>query len=141
MRLDAIIQEMLRERQELLVDFCRLTGLDPYTPDDTPTLKRLAHFCQTLVDYAGIAHFEIFEKLADGAAEHQGGRLRARALYQPLVDNTQALVDFNDHYDTSRPGFGVARLADDLSALGESLAARFEIEDELIRLLQGRSEE
>ena len=139
MHIDTIIQEMLRERQELLVDFCRLTGLDPYTPDDTPTLKRLAHFCQTLVDYAGIVHFEIFEKLADSRPDQQGGRVRARALYQPLLDNTQSLVDFNDRYDTSQPGFSIVRLADDLSALGESLAARFEIEDELIRLLQARS--
>ena len=139
MHVDAIIQEMLRERQELLVEFCRLTGLDPYSPNDTPTLKRLAHFCQTLVDYAGVAHFEVFEKLADEGGRHQPARIRARALYQPLLDNTQVLVDFNDRYDTSQAGFSIAPLADDLSALGESLAARFEMEDELIRLLQGAS--
>ena len=140
MHVDDIIQEMLKERQELLVDFCRLTGLDPYSPDDTPTLKRLAHFCQTLVDYAGIAHFEVFEKFADRLRGHEPARARARALYQPLVDNTEVLVDFNDSYDTSRPDFSISRLADDLSHLGESLAARFEIEDELIRLLQGGDE-
>lgn len=136
MQVDNIIQQMLRERQELLVDFCRLTGLDPYSPNDPPTLKRLAHFCQTLVDYAAIAHFEVFEKLAERGPQDEPVRVRARALYQPLVDNTQLLVDFNDAYDASRAGFSLSGLADDLSGLGESLAARFEVEDELIRLLQ-----
>lgn len=136
MQVDDIIRHMLQERQELLVDFCRLTGLDPYSPDDTPTLERLAHFCQMLVDYAAIAHFEVFEKLAGKEVRDQQARGRSRALYQPLVDNTQLLVDFNDAYDASRRGFTISALADDLSNLGESLAARFEMEDELIRLLR-----
>ena len=135
MRSHDIIEKMLRERQELLVAFCELTGREPFA-DDPSTLQPLAMFCQTLVDYAGLAHFEIFEKLADNAPEDSEIRQRARALDTPLVDSTQGLVDFNDRYDASAEGFSVEPLADDLSRLGENLAARFELEDALIQILR-----
>lgn len=135
MRTGKIISELLEERQELLVRFCRLTGLEPYSSDQA-TLRLLGKFCQTLVDYAGLAHFELFEKLAEEAGGQASVRQQARKLYQPLVDNTQALVDFNDRYDASHPEFGLTALAEDLSGLGEMLAARFDLEDRLIRLLR-----
>ena len=135
MRSHDIIDKMLRERQELLVEFCELTGTEPFS-EDPATLHPLARFCQTLVDYAGLAHFEAFEKLAEDAGGDSVSRGRARALYDPLVDSTQGLVDFNDRYDASAEGFSVEPLADDLSRLGENLAARFELEDALIQILR-----
>jgi regulator of sigma D len=45
-------------------------------------------------------------------------------------------VDFNDKYDAAGDAFSVEPLADDLSRLGENLAARFELEDALIQLLR-----
>jgi regulator of sigma D len=100
------------------------------------TTQPLALFCQTLVDYAGLAHFELFEKLADEAAAESDIRDRARGLYLPLVESTQRLVDFNDKYDAAAEAFSVDPLAEDLSRLGENLAARFELEDSLIQLLR-----
>lgn len=135
MRSHDIIEKMLQERQELLVAFCELTGLEPFSREPV-TMQPLALFCQTLVDYAGLAHFEIFEKLADEAAAESEIRNRARLLYLPLVESTQRLVDFNDKYDAAGEAFSVDLLADDLSRLGENLAARFELEDALIQLLR-----
>lgn len=135
MRSHDIIEKMLRERQELLVAFCELTGREPFANDQS-TLQPLAMFCETLVDYAGLAHFEIFEKLADNAPEDSGIRQRARSRYTPLVDSTQGLVDFNDKYDTANNEFSLGSLAQDLSRLGENLASRFEMEDQLIQLLR-----
>lgn len=132
-----IIKEMLEERQELLVSFCRLTGLEPFS-SDRASLQHLARFCQTLVDYAGIVHFEIFQKLTQtDAAEPPADHHRVRSLFDPLVDSTKMLVEFNDKYDASLPTFSVEALDDDLSQLGEQLAGRFELEDALIRLLEG----
>ncbi len=122
MRSHDIIEKMLRERQELLVAFCGLTGREPFA-DDQSALQPLAMFCQTLVDYAGLAHFEIFEKLAEDSAGDSEIRQRARAQYRPLVDNTQGLVDFNDKYDAANDDFSLAPLARDLSQLGENLAS------------------
>jgi regulator of sigma D len=135
MRSHDIIGKMLQERQELLVAFCELTGLEPFSREPVTT-QPLALFCQTLVDYAGLAHFELFEKLADEAAAESDIRDRARVLYLPLVESTQRLVDFNDKYDAAAEAFSVDPLADDLSRLGENLAARFELEDALIQLLR-----
>jgi len=135
MRSHDIIEKMLRERQELLVAFCELTGLEPFA-DDHPTRQPLATFCQTLVDYAGLVHFEIFDKLADDGAADPVVRNLVRPLYQTLVDSTEGLVDFNDKYDAATEGFSVEPLAEDLSRLGENLASRFELEDRLIQLLR-----
>jgi len=130
-----IISELLNERQELLVLFCRLMGMEPFA-SHRPALDRLAQFCQTLVDYAGLAHFELFEKLIDDASDQPPVRARAKELYQPLVDNTQLVVAFNDKYDGVDHEMELESLAEDLSELGEVLAARFEIEDALITLVR-----
>lgn len=135
MRNGDIISELLSERQELLVSFCRLTGMEPFV-SNRPTMDRLAGFCQTLVDYAGLAHFELFEKLAEEAVDMASVRNRARALYEPLVSNTEQVVEFNDAYDASRGELSLDALPEDLSRLGEALAARFEIEDALITLMR-----
>lgn len=130
-----IISELLEERQELLVLFCRLMGMEPFA-SQRPALDRLAQFCQTLVDYAGLAHFELFEKLAAQAADQPPARATAKELYQPLVDNTQQVVAFNDKYDGADHELDLEELAADLSQIGEVLAARFEIEDALIALMR-----
>ena len=130
-----IISELLNERQELLVLFCRLMGMEPFA-SHRPALDRLAQFCQTLVDYAGLAHFELFEKLAAESAVEPSARTTAKELYQPLVDNTQAVVAFNDKYDGADSELDLEDLAGDLSRIGEVLAARFEIEDALIALMR-----
>ncbi|MEN8176015.1 MAG: Rsd/AlgQ family anti-sigma factor [Pseudomonadota bacterium] len=132
---EEIIQELVDERQKLLVTFCRLTGLEPFVLDK-PTTRLLGDFCQILVDYAGLAHFEVYEKFAGGPLAAAMPTERAKAIYDPLLETTDAIVDFNDAYDTRRPGFTLKRLPDDLSRLGEILASRFELEDELIRLLR-----
>ena len=130
-----IISELLNERQELLVLFCRLMGMEPFA-SHRPALDRLAQFCQTLVDYAGLAHFELFEKLAAESVVEPSARTTAKELYQPLVDNTQAVVAFNDKYDGADSELDLEDLAGDLSRIGEVLAARFEIEDALIALMR-----
>ena len=79
---------------------------------------------------------DLFETLADEAAAETDIWNRARVLYLPLVDSTQRLVDFNDKYDAAGEAFSVEPLAEDLSRLGENLAARFELEDALIQLLR-----
>jgi len=130
-----IIEELLDERKTLLVSFCRLAALDAASAD-AEALALLDRFCQTMVDYAGLVHFEVYEKLAEDAAARPLIGKEAGALYQPLVDNTERLVDFNDKYDRSRPDFSLTSLEEDLSGLGERLVDRFDLEDRLIRLLQ-----
>lgn len=130
-----IIEELLEERKALLVSFCRLAALESGS-DDEEALQLLDRFCQTMMDYAGLVHFEVYEKLAQDSAALPIIGTEARALYQPLVASTETLVDFNDKYDRSKPEFSLASFEPDLSRLGEAMVDRFDLEDKLIRLLQ-----
>ena len=133
------IAKLLRERQKVLVLFCQVAGLEPYTPDKhKPVLARLPEFCQLLVDYSAFGHFEIYERIGKGEERRARVLGVAEAVYPRIVENTSAAVAFNDRYDPSDHPLSLDHLSQDLSALGELLAARIELEDQLIAALLAR---
>jgi regulator of sigma D len=131
---DNLIKEWLNERQELIILYCSLSGVNKKQPNTEKTIAKLGQFCQLLLDYVSAGHFEIYaellveaESFADGSAE------TAKKLYPLISDTTQAALDFNDKYDTSeRCAKALADVSADLSSLGELLVNRFEWEDQLI---------
>jgi regulator of sigma D len=93
-------------------------------------------FCQVLVDYVSSGHFEVYEKLlASGHFVGEDQALAAKVL--PLIeDTTSDVLAFNDKYSTSNSGsVPVVELKSDLSTIGERLEDRFELEDQLIKVL------
>ena len=58
-----LIDGWLNERQNIIVLYCSMTGLDHTTEDDRPLQDKLRNFCQLLVDYVSAGHFEIYEQL------------------------------------------------------------------------------
>lgn len=127
----AMIDRWLQERQQLIVQFCALSGVHEYSPSTERSANRLQQFCQLLVDYMSAGHFEIYyqllreaETFADGSAE------LGKALFPRIDATTERAMHFNDQYaDNAGPHKQLSR---DLSVLGEDLAARFEWEDQLI---------
>ncbi len=128
-----IIEELTDERQEMLVLFCRAAGLEPYSTD-TRVTEVMEEFCQVLVDYIALGHFELFKRIADGTEQRQEARRVADEIYPKFLEATQIAVDFNDKYDCSKRtrAAGIADLSKDLSRLGEALATRLELEDRVI---------
>ncbi len=159
------VAKLLRERQRVLVLFCQVAGLEPYTPDKhKPVLAQLQEFCQLLVDYSALlvdysafGHFEIYDRIGRGEERRAHVARVAEALYPQIVDTTNAAVAFNDKYDPqivettnaavafndkydpSDHPLSLERLSEDLSALGQSLATRIEMEDRLIAALVERA--
>ena len=132
-----IINDLVNERQQLLVAFCRVAGLKPHGHDGTLG-THLKEFCQVLVDYAAAVHFELYARVAEGK-ERRAEVLRiAKESYPRIADITQRAVDFNDKYERSADEPAGAALEADLSRLGEELAVRFELEDQLFRALLAR---
>lgn len=129
-----MVEKWLAERQDMLVMYCKLAGLEPYTPDK-PVKDLLRNFCQVLVDYMAFGHFEVYDRITDGS-ERRGEVLRvAEQVYPRVAEVTEVAVAFNDKYDISDHDQPMSNLTDDLSSLGEELASRIEKEDLLVAAL------
>jgi len=134
----SLIDKMLSERQRMLVLFERLAGVAPYA-DEMPDDALLQEFSQILVDYIASGHFGLYERIVEGKERRMGVVKLAEELYPRIANTTQAAVEFNDVYEKSnseRIGEDITKM---LSKLGEELAVRIELEDQLISEMIGRA--
>jgi len=132
---DSMIERWLQERQDLIVQYCAISGVHEFSPKSPTSNARLEHFCGLLVDYVSAGHFEIYYQLIrEAEAFDDGSAELAQSIFPYLHSSTEAALDFNDSFskiDTDKP---VTTLSKGLSSLGETLASRFELEDRLIEL-------
>jgi regulator of sigma D len=132
-----IIDKWLNERQELLVLFMAIKGLKPFSPRETPVSIKIQAFCQVLMDYCSAGHFEVYEQLVKEAEEFNDGSINLANKHYPRLEFiTSECVAFNDSYQTAEDCIEkMSDLSKDLSALGELLEERFQLEDSLIEVL------
>ena len=131
------INKLLAERQQLLVSFCRVAGLEPYTLDKS-LLTLLREFCQVLVDYVATVHFELYTRIDEGTERRAGVAAVAEQVYPRIAETTEMAVDFNDKYEVVNQEKLAQSLSEDLSRLGQAFASRFELEDRLFTALVER---
>lgn len=137
---DRIVNELLKERQELLILYCNTCGIQPVTSeggrsrsDQGRSPARLKKFCDILVDYVSAGHFEVYEQLLREANEFKQDGIGLLARLYPIIErSTELSLAFSDKYAESE---NYRNLSKDLSILGEALEARFEAEDTLIEAL------
>ena len=129
-----MVRNLLAERQEVLVSYCRLAGLEPYT-GDKPVRRQLDEFCQLLMDYTAFGHFELYGRISEGEERRERVVGVAKDVYSKIAVTTEQAVAFNDKYDASDHNLNLEPLPGDLSALGERLAQRMELEDQLVSAL------
>jgi len=132
-----LVEKLLAERREMLVLFCRVAGLEPYTAE-RPTIDLLQEFCQVLVDYSAFGHFEIYQRIASGHERREQVIAVAEQVYPRIAEASETAVDFNDKYDAGDHAVVLADLPHDLSVLGEELAMRVEAEDLIVSALLAR---
>lgn len=130
-----MIDELLSERQEVLVLYCKLAGIDPYS-HQKPIQDELRDFCEVLIDYTALTHFEIYERIVEGKERRQNVIETAEEVHSRITELTSDIVAFNDKYDESDHALILNHLEEDLSRLGVILAKRIELEDRIIRALQ-----
>lgn len=128
-----IIDRWLEERQEMLVQYCALSGLSEDL-SDVQRGEKLRSFCQILVDYVSAGHFEVYDQLIKEGREFDDADALQEAgkLYDVVDKTTEKLLDFNDKYLETDD---LVALSSDLSQLGEALEIRFSAEDRLIAVL------
>ena len=129
-----IIDRWLQERQDMLVQYCDISGIEKGTSSEAIRGEKLRTLCQILVDYVSAGHFEIYDQLIkegrefdDEEALHEAGK-----LFTIVDGTTEKLLDFNDKYLETDD---LSSLEADLSNLGETLEIRFSAEDRMISVL------
>lgn len=130
----SLIKELLEERQQMWSLYCTLGGMQPFSAAQNPDDK-VQEFCQLLVDYISLGHFGIYQRLTDGTERRQRVLAVAGQIYPRIVQAAEMAVEFNDKYENLAGDALSADLAEDLSKLGEELAMRIELEDELIKAM------
>lgn len=134
----SLIDNMLSERQRMLVLFERVAGVAPYA-DELPNDKLLRDFSQILVDYIASGHFGLYERISEGKERRRGVLELAEELYPRIANTTQVAVEFNDVYEKMNGESIGGELNSLLSKLGEELAVRIELEDQLITEMLGHA--
>lgn len=130
-----IVEKLQAERAEVLVLFCRVAGLEPFSGEAKPVQLLLQDFCQLLVDYVATGHFGLYERIVTGQERRKRVADLAEQLYPRIAQTTQIALEFNDKYDCGDHCEQLDDLSGDLSRLGESLAARIELEDQLLEAM------
>jgi regulator of sigma D len=94
-------------------------------------------FCEALIDYTASAHFQLYRYLADNRERRTSVLSLADELYPRIVETTDQILRFNDKYEAMSLDNSVEFLAVDLSNLGECIAERIRLEDQVINAMGG----
>lgn len=136
------VDKWLEERQGLLIHYFQLAGLPPYDKGakGLPSSAEIKSFCQILVDYVSTGHFEIYEQLVQSAdAQDEEVRKITLRVYPLITVTTERVLNFNDKYTEVTSNDPLLDFDNDLSALGEALEVRMELEDQLLVSLEERA--
>lgn len=129
-----LITELVTIRTEMLASYGQLAARRPFV-DEESLHELLQDFCQILIDYTASAHFRLYRYVEERMEKRKGVLQTAEAIYPRVSAITECIVKFNDRYETPGSIQDVKQLEKDLSRLGEFLAERIELEDQLIEAL------
>jgi regulator of sigma D len=128
------INALVDSRNETLTLLGKLASKQPFKPVHQIQLL-LQNFCESLIDYTASAHFQLYRHIDENKERRVAAREVAEKIYPRVSETTQTFLDFNDKYDCEDHCDNLSELAQDLSRLGEELADRIELEDQLITVL------
>jgi regulator of sigma D len=114
--------------------YCELTEVTDFSDPENNYDTELQQFCEIMVDYVSVGHFEVFEQITKEAEifGNDQGLDKSPKLIDKIQTTTELILDFNDKYITAKD---LDALIIDLAALGETFVQRFADEDVLIDLL------
>lgn len=133
---EQLLTRWLKERRAVLGKFTEIViSLDGLS-DELALKQRQKAFCEMLVDYASVGHFEVFHELINEAESFgDGSCVLAEKLMPAIGATTEVILAYEEKYSE---GGHAEKIKRDLSALGEVLESRFVLEDQLIAGLHNR---
>ena len=132
---------LVKTRSETLSLYSELASQRPFEADEV-TNEALQEFCQALIDYAASAHFQLYRYISDKLERRTPVLDVADKIYPQIVQTTDSILRFNDKYqdvNLLNDDQDLLVLLDaDLSSLGETLAERIQLEDQVIGAMTGK---
>lgn len=132
---------LVKTRTETLSLYTELANQRPFEADEV-TSEALQEFCQALIDYAASAHFQLYRFISDKLERRTPVLDVADKVYPQIIQTTDMILRFNDKYDAVDLVNGdreaLTLLDADLSHLGETLAERIQLEDQVIGAMTGK---
>lgn len=133
------IKQLISERNEVLSMYCSMAGCDGSNTVSAAEVgaETLQEFCQILIDYIATGHFELYQRISEGEEKRKDIVRLCDTIFPRIEATTKIAVDFNDMYDggNNYTDSLKSQLSANLSKLGEELATRIELEDQLINTL------
>ena len=130
------VDNWLEERSQVIVMYCKLSGYRKQTK--LPEVDQINGFCDVLIDYVSAGHFEVYQQIVNDCEVNGPSSIEMlQELYPHISKTTDIVVDFNEKYSKAinndldqMSSFDI-----DLSVLGEAIATRVDLEDNLIDIL------
>lgn len=131
---EELLTRWLGERRELLTRYTRVVVMLEAERDSTLLSSLQKRLCEVLVDYVSAGHFEVYNQLLEEAERFgDGSDAVASELIPEIADTTEVILAYEEKYSGGE-AFPETQVRD-LSALGEILESRFQLEDRLIAAL------
>jgi len=139
-RLRSTIEALIKLRQDVSRSYAMLAGISAIEQRDCEPCKvdheHLRRFCQIMVDYTAMGHFEVYQRIIEGKERRQAVKDAAADVYPAIAETTDHLIDFNDQYENfDASAEELERLAGDLPRLGEIIVMRGKLEDQILAAL------
>ena len=132
------LHTLLETRNETLALFSQLAGMRPFQVNSA-LQEMIQEFCEALVDYTASAHFQLYRFIEEDAERRTEVRKVAEKIYPEIAASTRFILDFNEKYDCEDHCDNLTTLEQDLSKLGEILADRITLEDQIIAGYTGQA--
>lgn len=137
-----LVDRWLSKRQRLIVRYYNVLSSKPLDSKKNELAESMSIFCESLMNYCSISHFQVYEKLLTSAEHIDEESLSfAKTTLLHLEQITSDLVDFNDQYGSDCTLDKAMELGNSLSKVGELLEDRFALEDKLIATLYTSKED
>ena len=131
------VDSWLTERSQVIVMYCKLSGYRNQTK--LPESNQINGFCDILIDYVSAGHFEVYEQIVNDCDINGPTSIELlNQLYPDISETTDVVVSFNEKYSKTVNSNDelMSRFDTDLSSLGEAIAKRVDLEDNLIETLR-----
>jgi len=134
------IEALRKQRHETLSAYCRITGVSnpAQATGEMPSVTApvMQEFLGFMVDYIAMGHFTLYQRIIEGKERRGAVKDVAQRVFASIGETTDVMVEFNDKYEHfDGTDSDQEQLREDFSKLGEMLAIRGELEDELLDAL------
>ena len=135
-RAGKLIKELQTERQQVWSLYCKIADLKPFSPGKK-FQPVLTEFSQMLIDYISLGHFGVFQRIFEGNERRNAVLDVVKDVYTEFLGITDIALNFDDKYTKNLEDEKLfsGSLEKDLSFLGENLARRIDLEDQLCEIM------